>query len=450
MKREELIDLLFEKAKEYKIDDMEAYITRESSMNLNIYEGELEKYIISEEENLSLRGVYQGKMGYSYTEKLSPETLDELINNLIQYAENNDNEEIEHMSSTSDGIKAFTEKENLLDECTVEDKIEYLLDLEKKAYDLDKRVKTINSCSYSESTKSIYIKNTKGLELEDSHTMGTINLSAVVEEGKDVQTGYSHHMINRLTDEYKDKLIQSSVGDALAMLGARPIASGNYQVILRNNVAADMFSSFSDVFLASKVQENLSLMKGKLDSKLAVESLNIIENPLMENGKYCRNFDDEGTATYSKHLIENGVLKTFLHNKKTANKDKIESTGNGFKTSHKGSIGVMPTNMYIAEGSKSLDEMMVSMDSGIIITDIHGLHAGINATSGDFSLSANGLLIEDGRVARPLAQITVAGNLYTMLNDILDIGRDTKFSHPSTNFFGSPSIHVKTLAISGK
>lgn len=450
MNRDKIIDLLFKKGKEYKIDDMEAYITKKSSMNLNIYESELEKYIISEEENLSLRGIYNNKMGYSYTEKLVPESLDELINNLIQYAENNDSEEIEHMSSPIDNIKKDGEKENLLDEYTVEDKIEYLLDLEKKAYDLDKRVKTINSCSYSESRESIYIKNTKGLQLEDSHTMGIISLSAVVEEGEDVQTGYNHHMFNSISDEYKDELIKASVGDALAMLGAKPIASGNYRVILRNNVAADMFSSFSEVFVASRVQENLSLMKGKLDSKLAVESLNIIENPLMENGKYCRNFDDEGTPTDSKHLIEKGVLKTFLHNKKTSHKDGVKSTGNGFKTSHKGSIGVMPTNVYILEGNNSLEEMMVSMANGIVITDIHGLHAGINPTSGDFSLSANGLLVEGGKVVRPLGQITVAGNLYTMLKDISDIGNDIKFSHPSTNFFGSPSIHINALAISGK
>ena len=191
-------------------------------------------------------------------------------------------------------------------------------------------------------------------------------------------------------------------------------------------------------------------MKGKLNTQVGVEFLNIKEDPWMDDGKYCRTFDDEGTLTYPKYLIHNGVLKTFLHNKKTAEKDNVDSTGNGFRPSHKASIGVMATNMYIEERNKSLEEMMSRMKKGIIITDIHGLHAGINPTSGDFALSSNGFLVEDGKIVRPLAQITVAGNLYIMLKDIKEIGNDLKFSHPSSSYFGSPSIYANSLSISGK
>ena len=453
MNRESLIDLLFEKGKENKIDHMEVYIIKDSSLDLNVYENELEKYVVSEEESLSLRGIYKNKMGYSYTENLVPESLDELINNLIQYAENNDNEndiEGESILSTKEENNKFVPKINLLNQHTEEEKIEYLLDLEKRAYAVDKRIKSISYCSYSENTQNIYIKNTKGLELEDSHSIGTIGISVVTEEDEDIQTGNAHHVFSSLKEAYKDLLIKNGVGDAIAMLGAKSIASGNYEVILRNNVAADIFSNFSSVFLGNIVQKDLSLMKDKLNTEVAVDFFSIKENPLMESGKYCRRFDDEGTPTYSKYLIENGVLKTFLHNKTTSEKEGLPSTGNGFKTSHKASIGVMSTNAYVVEGSESLNEMISSMDMGVVITDIHGLHAGINPTSGDFSLSANGLLVEKGAVVRPLGQITVAGNLYTMLKNIKSIGNDTSFSHPSSSYFGSPSIYIKSLTVSGK
>ncbi len=450
MDRDRLLDLLFEKGRNNNISQMEAYILKESSMNINIYEGQLEKYIVSEEESLSIRGIYNEKMGYSYTEKLLPESLDEIINNLIQYAENNENEEIENISSSVEINREYKEKVNFLEKYSEEEKIEYLLDLEKKAYELDKRIKTIDDCSYEENTQRVYIKNTNGLEVEDSHTIGILSLSVVVEDGKNMQTGYSHYVFNDLTEEYKDKLIEESVGDAIGMLEAETIESGNYEVILRNNVVADMFSYFLPIFLGSTVQKNLSLMKGKIGQKVAVDFLNIVENPLMENGKYCRKFDDEGTSTYAKKIIENGTLKTFLHNNKTASKDGIKSTGNGFRTSHKSSIGVMSTNMYITEGNKSLLDMISSMKKGILITDIHGLHAGINPTSGDFSLSSNGLLIEDGKTIKPLAQITVSGNLYTMIKEIIAIGNDIKYSYPGSNYFGSPSIYIRSLTISGK
>lgn len=453
MNRENLIDLLFKKGRENKIDHMEVYIIKDSSLDLNIYENELEKYVVSEEESLSLRGIYKNKMGYSYTEKLVPGSLDELINNLIQYAENNDNDhymEGESIASPKEENKKFTPKINLLDQHTEEEKIEYLLDLEKRAYAVDKRIKSISYCRYSQNTQNIYIKNTKGLNLEDSHSIGTIGISVVTEEDEDIQTGNAHRVFSSLKEEYKDLLIKEGVGDAIAMLGAKSITSGNYKVILRNNVAADMFSNFLPVFLGNIVQKNLSLMKEKLNTDVAVDFFSIKEDPVMECGNYCRRFDDEGTATYSKYLIENGVLKTFLHNKMTAEKDGVLSTGNGFKTSHKSSIGVMSTNAYIVEGNESLDEMMSYMGMGLVITDIHGLHAGINPTSGDFSLSANGLFVENGVVVRPLAQITIAGNLYKMLKDIKSIGNDTSFSHLSSNFFGSPSIYIKSLTVSGK
>ncbi|HAE92906.1 TldD/PmbA family protein [Tissierella praeacuta] len=449
MDRDKLIEILFEKAKAYNIEEVEVYINKDSSIDFNIYEGKLEKYVVAEEENLSLRGIYKGKMGYSYTEKLMEYSLDELINNLIQYAENNHSDEVEKMSSSILESKKTAGRENLLGNFTEGDKIGYLLDLEKRAYDYDKRVKTIDDCSYQEKIQEVYIRNTKGLEVEDRHTIGIISLSAVAEEGNNMQTGYSNYVFNELSEKYKEKLIEDSVGDAIGMLGAKAIKSGNYEIILRNNVAADMFSYFSPIFLGSTVQKNLSLMKGKLGSKVAVDFFNIVENPLMENGKYYRTFDDEGTATYSKYIIENGILKTFLHNNKTAEKDGAKSTGNGFRISHKSSIGVMSTNMYIEEGDKSLDDMVKSMENGVIITDIHGLHAGINPTSGNFSLSSNGLLVENGKVIRPLSQITMAGNLYTMLKDIKYIGNDIKFSY-SRSYFGAPSIYLGSLTISGK
>ena len=449
MNRDKLIEILFEKGKEEGIEDMEVHIIKNSSTNFNVYEEKLEKYLVAEEEVLSIRGIYRGKMGYSYTEKLMVEDLDQLIYNLIQYAENNMNGEVETISPGGESLDHI-EGENLLARFSEEEKINYLLDLEKRALGLDPRVKAISSCSYSEIENSVFIKNTKNLDLKDSHTIGTIGLGAVVDHNGDVQTGNSHYVFNDLREEYKDMLIEDSVKDALSLVGAKSIGPGNYQVILRNNVAANLLSSFMPIFSGDRVERGLSLLKGKLNSKIAVDFLNIIEDPLFEKAIICRSFDDEGNLTYAKYLIENGVLKNFLHSNKTGKKAGVGSTGNGFKDSHKSSIGVVGTNIYVEDGDMGLDHMIGSMDRGILITDIHGLHAGINPTSGDFSLSSVGLLIEEGKIVRPLSEITMAGNLYTMLNEIEGIGNDRKFSYPGSNYFGSPSIKIKSLAISGK
>ncbi len=444
------IQLLFQKGKEHGIEDMEVYIAKNSSTGFNIYEGNLEKYKVAEESVLSLRGIYKGKMGYSYTEKLAEDSVDELLKNLIQYAENNDSEDIEVLSAPDNKYEDINETANKLGQYTDEQKMDFLKSIEKEALAFDENVKAVESCRYNEYASSVFIKNTRRLDLEGSYSLGIISLSIVAKDEKDVQTGHSYMIIDDLLDEYKNKLAREAVSDAVNMLGATSIESRNYEIILRNNVAADLFSSMSQVFLGNIVQKNLSLMKGKIGKTIGVSNLNIIENPLMDNGVVCRTFDDEGTPTYSKYIVKKGILKTFLHNKKTGEKEGSKSTGNGFRNSHKSSIGVMPTNMYIEEGDSTLENMIGTVNEGIIITDIQGLHAGINPTSGDFSISSNGFLIEKGQITKPLCQMVVSGNFFKMLSEITAIGNDTKFSFPDGNYFGSPSIKINSLTVAGK
>ncbi len=449
MERKILVDKLFEIAKENNITEIELYLKNIKTTSLNIYESNLEKYIISDNQGLSLRGIYNGKIGYSYTEKFNKESIDELLKNLIDYAENNHSTDVEKISSENIKIDN-NKKENTLLKYTDDKKIEYLFELEKRAYKYDERIKTISNCSYDEVEESVFIKNDNGLELKDSHSYGYINLGAIVEENGKMQSGYYGKIIDDLKEEYIEEVIEESIGQGISMLNSKSINNGKYNTILKNNVASNLLGSFISVFLGNIVQQNLSLLKGKINSKIAVEFLNIIEDPILENAGYFRSFDDEGNLTYRKNLVENGVLKTFLQNNKTGEKENIKSTGNGFRQNHKSSIDIMGTNIFVEEGSNSLEELISNIGDGILITELHGLHAGINQVSGDFSLSSNGILIKEGRLGESVSQITIAGNLYELLNNIESIGNDTKFSFTNYCYFGSPSIDIGELSIAGK
>lgn len=441
------IDRLFNRGKELGIEDMEVYVVEKSSTKFKIYKGELENQNISKEKALSLRGVYNGKMGYSYTEKLTEDSIDELISNLIQYAQCNEREYVERLS----GHVKIERKDraNRLNQYDDEKKISFLKSIEKMAYSMDERVYLVQTCNYEEYENTVYIKNTKGLELKDSYGAAIISLFVVAKDNDDTQTGYSHRVIDDLLEEDKTALVDEAVKDAVNMLGASSIPSGNYKVILRNNVAADLFGTMVPVFLANMVQENMSLMKGKIGEQVGSDLLNIVEDPFLKRGIINRMFDDEGTPTFTKHIIKNGILKTILHNNKTAEKDGIKSTGNGFRTSHKSTIGVMPTNMYIEMGNNTLEEMIRSIDTGVLITDIQGLHAGINTVSGEISLSSNGYYIEDGKITKPVNQITIAGNFYDMIKRIEALGDDIGFSISGNYYFVSPSMIIDRLTVSG-
>lgn len=127
------IQLIFDRGKECGIEDMEVYMVKNSSMNINIYEGNLEGYSIAEENALSIRGIYKGKMGYSYTEKIEEDSIEELLGNLIQYAESNEKEYIEVLAEPKEQYKDAKEKNDKLSKYTEEEKIDFLKSIEKES-----------------------------------------------------------------------------------------------------------------------------------------------------------------------------------------------------------------------------------------------------------------------------------------------------------------------------
>ena len=139
--------------------------------------------------------------------------------------------------------------------------------------------------------------------------------------------------------------------------------------------------------------------------------------------------------------------KLSSHNLKTAKKDGVKTTGNAFKGGLASPVKVNSTNLYIDKGSRSFDELIEHVQEGLYITNLEGMHAGANSITGDFSLAAQGKLIENGELSRGVKQITVAGNFFDLLKDIEEVGADLKFGIHGT---GSPSVVIKELSIAGE
>jgi len=135
---------------------------------------------------------------------------------------------------------------------------------------------------------------------------------------------------------------------------------------------------------------------------------------------------------------------------KTANKDGVQSTGNASKASYKGTIGISPSNLIVKPGKNSFDDMIRDIESGVYITSLQGMHAGLDPVSGDFSLQCHGYEIHQGKVGKPVSQITVAGNYFEMLKDIEQFSSDFEFSIMAETYTGSASARIKSLTISGE
>jgi PmbA protein len=207
----------------------------------------------------------------------------------------------------------------------------------------------------------------------------------------------------------------------------------------------ELLGTFVKAFSAEEAQKGFSLLKGRIGDKIAAGVVSIRDDPLLDGLPGSAAFDGEGVAARNKAVVENGVFRTFLHNRKTAKKDGLESTGNGFKPSYKTAVGIAPSNFYIAAGTGSREELIAVLGDGLVITSLEGLHSGANAVSGDFSLSAEGFLVEGGRIARPVEQITVAGNFFSLLKDIDALAGDLEFK----GSVSSPSVLVRELFVAG-
>lgn len=440
-------NLLFEKAKIAGFDECEIYFSDGESISISVYEGEVEKYNLAKSFGLSFRGKINNKMGYSYTEILDEVAIDMLINsakNSATLIENDDETFIYVGDKTYSEVKTYSKELENIDPGKM---IDLALDLEKEAKNYCDKVVNINGCKISYSSSNYGIYNTKGLELNNKDNILTSYVVPVVEDESGKNDGVGYVVASSLDEVKPREMAAQGVEEALSKLGGKSIPSGSYKTIIYNEAMVQLLETFASTFSGDAAQKGLSLLKGKEGDMIASPIVTIVDDPLMEGGLASAPFDDEGVATFTKELVYEGKLNTLLHNLKTAHKQGVKSTGNGFKASYASSVNVSESNLYLRKGEKSFEDLMKEINEGVIITDLAGLHSGANTVSGDFSLAAKGFYVENGKKTFPVEQITLAGNYFDLLKNIVSIGNDLKF--PMSNV-GSPSVIATGLSIAGK
>ncbi|HOD92959.1 MAG TPA: TldD/PmbA family protein [Clostridia bacterium] len=442
-----LISKLFEQGKKMGFTDMEILTNENESFEVKIYEQQIDSYKVTDSKGMGFRGVYENKMGYSYTEKLADDSIEILLREAMQNAMINDNPD---QDKIFEGSKEYVKTNNYfpeLDKVTVEEKIQFAKDMESIAKSMDSRIKSCPYCFFGSSSGKSALVNTKGLELTDKGNSIYCYMEALAQDGEDLSDGFSFCFENNFSDFKPENLAKEAVEKAISYMGAKPIASGTYKTIILNTVSSDILSAVNSCFSARAVQKGMSFLKGKLGKKVASQAVTIVDDPFLPGQSGTSSFDGEGVATRYKEVIKEGVLKTYLHNMKTAKIDNTESTGNASR-SYKSNIGVAPTNLYFTKGDKSFNELLNQMGDGIVITEVSALHSGFNDISGDFSLPAKGYTVKNGTKEKYFRQVTVSGNYFELLNDVLMTGDDLTFG--TNGNIGSPSLYISKISVAGE
>ena len=446
---EKFMEKLVKAGIEYGFEECEASFAQDSSMGIDILKGEVSSDENSVTSTLSFRGLKNGQMGYCSTNILNDDSIDFLLKSAMENCEVLNDEDPQFIYCDEDNKDLyFSQITDAYAKNTYKRFEELGLGLEKAILALDERIDAVDILSINCGTGPFLIINSKGLHsYRDTDGISLVASGRAIDADGSVKSG-GHYWIGKDIDDFdQEKFLKKFKENLIGKMGAKSVKAGSYKTILRNEAFQQFFMVFFGNFLATTMQRGLSLLADKEGTKIASDALTVKECPMLEKALTKIPFDDEGVLTTEKAIIDKGTFATALYDLKSAYKAGRQSTGNGFRAGS--AVSEMPTNLVVEPGEKDLAGLMEEVGEGIMLTDLSGLHAGVNAISGDFSLLCEGYLIEGGKKGRPVEQITVAGNFYDVIKSIKSVGNDIINLPSGEAEFFTPSVYVGELAISG-
>ena len=436
-------DKFFALAKEAGLQEVELYISESHSLNISLFHGEVDEYKDNNGYSILARGILNGKCGSATADVWNKDKAAWLVKEMVANAKVIENDDPIFIFKGSEKYHKVNTFNKDLENVSIDTIMKGLQDVEKECRALDKRIVEVAGTEYNQVSSKTTLINSNGLNLVQKNNFYYFVVQCVAKEGEQTKSGYDFFFDNDFSKFDAKKFAKKVVDQTVSQLGGEACASNKYKAILHPDVVTSLIKAYVGHANAEEVQKKSSLFIGKVGQKIASKKVTIEDRPLQKN-PFARWFDDEGVATYNKAIIKNGVLQTYLYNLTTAAKDGVQTTGNGYGGGKK---GVEPAFLYLKPGKKSLDELFAEVGNGVFITEVSGLHAGLNPQSGNFSLQSTGFMIENGKKGKPLDLITVSGNLLEIFQDVLEVGNDT---YVSPSGVSAQSLLIKKIAVSGK
>ncbi len=433
-------------ARSHKAEAAEVFLRAYSSTSIEVKDQQVDAFDRDKDIGAGLRVLVGSRLGFAFTTDLSDTSLKTLAQAAVTNAQNTEPDPFHSLP----GKPAAAYREvNIFDPEIVnlgeKEKIGRVLAMEREAYAVDARIKRIRKASATFSAAETLIMNTNGAESSYRSTACSSSIEVVAEDKGEAQAG-SEFDVNRFYRKLQiEEVGRKAAQRALDLLGARHIDSIKAPVILEATVAQEFLSMMASGFSAESVQKKRSLFIGKLGRQVASSVITVLDDGLLQGGLGTAPSDDEAVPMKKKIVIDRGRLALFLYNTHTANKDRTVSTGNGMRGGFKGIPGVGPTNLYVEPGKDSLTDLIGSIDRGLYVTEVMGMHTA-NPISGDFSVGATGFWIEKGNKVYPVREITLAGNILDVMQQVDAVGSDLRFS----GRIGNPSLRIKELSVGGK
>jgi len=433
------------KAKKMGADHAELFVLKSKNLDVQLKEEKIDEMHQSESQGIGIRVIKGKRQGFSFSSDFSVTALDKMVHQAIVNSSYSDVEEALDFAQVAIGYPKLELFDKQREELKLEDKLILAKATADYAKQYDSRVTKIERSGYEEGEGEVWLANSYGVLLHEKSSYSGLYCLALGQKNEEQQSGYGMDA-QIWTAQLSPKLAgEQAAKRAVSLLGAEQMPSQTADLILEPYIAAQIMGIISQCFSAGAVQKGKSFLAGQLEQQVASSHVNLIDDGTLAGRLGSSAFDGEGTATQRTVLIEQGVLKHYLYDTLTANKDKTSSTGNGVRNSYQGTPYVGTTNYYLENGQLTVEELFKSVANGLYVTEILGAHTA-NPISGDFSFGASGIWIENGQLTKPVRGMTIAGNFQQLLQKIDGAANDLTFFGSK----GAPTIKISQIAISGK
>lgn len=422
----------------------EVFLSRQSNMNLELREGQVETLKQAEEMGLGLRLLNGGRMAFVYSADLTRGAIEQLVNDAADISHYTPIDEYNSFPAGPYFYPSLELYDKKIPETPLEEKIEMAQAAEEVARSCDPRIKIIEKSAYAEGEYSSLLMNSHGLCSAGKANYALIYISLVAQEDEESQSGFSSMIKRKIEYLSAETVGKEAAMRALRSLKSRRIDSATLPCIIEPYIMVRFLGLIAHLVSAEAVQKGKSFLAGKVGEKVASGLLSINDDATLNEGLGSFPFDGEGIPGRKTSIIKNGILTGYLYDHYNAAKAGVESTGNGQRSSFRQLPAVGSSNFTLEAGKMSPERMIAEVDKGLYITEIMGLHTA-NPVSGDFSLGASGMLIEKGSLSYPVRGITIGGNLSGFLHNIDAVGKDLRC-------FGSrlaPSVRLQAISVSG-
>lgn len=427
-------------------EQIEVACSHGTSTTVRAYEGDVESMTTAENHAIGIRVLADGREGFASAGTLTPDVIADML------AEARDNtrfsEADPHVGiAQPDGVEPVTIDlwRSAIGETTNQAKIDVALELEERVRSADDRITGVRVASYGDSAGAFALASTSGIEASTRATSCSVSVQALAVDGDRTQTGYAYDGAREPSELDIDKVVNRAVGRTVDLLGAEKPKSATVDLVLDPQVAATVLGLIAGTLTGDRVLKGRSPFVDRVGETVATPLLSFVDDATDPNSLGADSHDGEGLACRRVSLVEDGVLKGFLHDSYTGRRSGGGSTGSALR----GTRGLPSPGLQalaVAPGSGSLDDFVSGVELGLLVFNLAGLHSGVNAVSGDFSVGVEGRMIRDGQLAEPVGECTIASTLQRMLLDISAVGDDLVHLPSGVS---TPSVVVGGVALSG-